>query len=162
MSARIPKDVTLSLPPCVLNRTSFFYNGTCIKEIEQLFQSFSSTLVLVILVTVIFCLIVLSLTTFHFHKNKMRKRKMEKAQEEYERDHSNPKEASPISNERETVVARFTNEDTGLVTSLGSHQNAQTDRITNSRNNSCTTGSHTNVSGLDETNDDFFQRVVVS
>ncbi|KAJ7320156.1 hypothetical protein JRQ81_019667 [Phrynocephalus forsythii] len=89
MSAKISKEWRLSLPPCLLNRTSGFSNasGTCITQMGQLFQSFSSTFVLIVLVTLIFCLILLSLITFHIHKRKMKKRKMQKAQEEYERDH---------------------------------------------------------------------------
>ncbi|KAG8519011.1 putative protein C11orf87 [Galemys pyrenaicus] len=105
MSARAPKELRLALPPCFLNRTFASPNasgggnasargasagsgGTCITQVgQQLFQSFSSTLVLIVLVTVIFCLIVLSLSTFHMHKRRMKKRKMQRAQEEYERDH---------------------------------------------------------------------------
>lgn len=89
MSAKLSKELRLSLPPCLLNRTSATSNAssTCITQVGQLFQSFSSTLVLIVLVTLIFCLILLSLTTFHIHKRKMKKRKMQKAQEEYERDH---------------------------------------------------------------------------
>lgn len=89
MSAKLSKELRLSLPPCLLNRTSATLNtsSTCITQVGQLFQSFSSTLVLIVLVTLIFCLILLSLTTFHIHKRKMKKRKMQKAQEEYERDH---------------------------------------------------------------------------
>ncbi|XP_056348529.1 uncharacterized protein C11orf87 homolog [Oenanthe melanoleuca] len=89
MSAKLSKELRLSLPPCLLNRTSATLNtsSTCITQVGQLFQSFSSTLVLIVLVTLIFCLILLSLTTFHIHKRKMKKRKMQRAQEEYERDH---------------------------------------------------------------------------
>ncbi|OBS82194.1 hypothetical protein A6R68_23816 [Neotoma lepida] len=104
MSARAPKELRLALPPCLLNRTFASHNasggnnagvrnsgaggGTCITQVgQQLFQSFSSTLVLIVLVTLIFCLIVLSLSTFHIHKRRMKKRKMQRAQEEYERDH---------------------------------------------------------------------------
>nr|XP_020658790.1 uncharacterized protein C11orf87 homolog [Pogona vitticeps]XP_020658791.1 uncharacterized protein C11orf87 homolog [Pogona vitticeps] len=89
MSAKLSKELRLSLPPCLLNRTSGSSNasGTCITQMGQLFQSFSSTFVLIVLVTLIFCLILLSLITFHIHKRKMKKRKMQKAQEEYERDH---------------------------------------------------------------------------
>ncbi|CAM4358021.1 unnamed protein product [Lepidochelys olivacea] len=89
MSAKLSKELRLSLPPCLLNRTSASSNAssTCIAQVGQLFQSFSSTLVLIVLVTLIFCLILLSLTTFHVHKRKMKKRKMQRAQEEYERDH---------------------------------------------------------------------------
>ncbi|KFR13888.1 Uncharacterized protein C11orf87 [Opisthocomus hoazin] len=89
MSAKLSKELRLSVPPCLLNRTSATLNtsSTCITQVGQLFQSFSSTLVLIVLVTLIFCLILLSLTTFHIHKRKMKKRKMQRAQEEYERDH---------------------------------------------------------------------------
>ncbi|EHB08061.1 hypothetical protein GW7_04037 [Heterocephalus glaber] len=107
MSARAPKELMLALPPCLLNRTFASPNdsgsgnpgarspgagggggSTCITQVgQQLFQSFSSTLVLIVLVTLIFCLIVLSLSTFHIHKRRMKKRKMQRAQEEYERDH---------------------------------------------------------------------------
>lgn len=102
MSARAPKELRLALPPCLLNRTFAPPNasgsasaqgpgaggGTCITQVgQQIFQSFSSTLVLIVLVTLIFCLIVLSLSTFHIHKRRMKKRKMQRAQEEYERDH---------------------------------------------------------------------------
>ncbi|XP_018411748.1 PREDICTED: uncharacterized protein C11orf87 homolog [Nanorana parkeri] len=92
MSARISKQLTLSMPPCLMNRTSATNATSCVTEVEPLFQSFSSTLVLIALTTVIFCLVVLSLSTFHLHKSKMKKRKIEKAQEEYERDHCSPKE----------------------------------------------------------------------
>nr|DBA32686.1 TPA: hypothetical protein GDO54_000459 [Pyxicephalus adspersus] len=91
MSARIPKQLRLSMSPCLLNRTSSSNTTSCVTEVEPLFQSFSSTLVLIVLATVIFCLVVLSLSTFHLHKSKMKKRKIEKAQEEYERDHCSPK-----------------------------------------------------------------------
>ncbi|KAM4045205.1 uncharacterized protein C11orf87 homolog [Anomaloglossus baeobatrachus] len=91
MSASIPKQLRLSVPPCVLNRTSAPNATICTTEVEPLFQTFSSTLVLIVLATVIFCLVVLSLSTFHLHKSKMKKRKFEKAQEEYERDHCSPK-----------------------------------------------------------------------
>nr|XP_056714621.1 uncharacterized protein C11orf87 homolog [Euleptes europaea] len=89
MSAKLSKELRLSLPPCLLNRTSGSSNAssTCITQVGQLFQSLSSTLVLIVLVVLIFCLILLSLITFHVHKRKMKKRKMQKAQEEYERDH---------------------------------------------------------------------------
>ncbi|XP_053241763.1 LOW QUALITY PROTEIN: uncharacterized protein C11orf87 homolog [Podarcis raffonei] len=89
MSAKLSKELRLSLPPCLLNRTSGSSNAstTCIVQMGQLFQSFSSTFVLIVLIALIFCLILLSLITFHVHKRKMKKRKMQKAQEEYERDH---------------------------------------------------------------------------
>ncbi|KAM8975234.1 uncharacterized protein C11orf87 homolog [Pelodytes ibericus] len=91
MSARVSKQLRLSMPPCLLNRTSPSNGTSCLTEVEPLFQSFSSTLVLIVLATVIFCLVVLSLSTFHMHKSKMKKRKIKKAQEEYERDHCSPK-----------------------------------------------------------------------
>ncbi|XP_063300978.1 uncharacterized protein C11orf87 homolog [Pelobates fuscus] len=92
MSPRFSKQLRLSMSPCLLNRTSPSNSTTnCVTEVEPLFQSFSSTLVLIVLATVIFCLVVLSLSTFHMHKSKMKKRKIEKAQEEYERDHCSPK-----------------------------------------------------------------------
>ncbi|XP_044297382.1 uncharacterized protein C11orf87 homolog [Varanus komodoensis] len=89
MSAKLSKELRLSLPTCLFNRTSGSSNtsSACITQMGQLFQSFSSTFVLIVLVTLIFCLILLSLITFHIHKRKMKKRKMQKAQEEYERDH---------------------------------------------------------------------------
>ncbi|XP_029143022.1 uncharacterized protein C11orf87 homolog [Protobothrops mucrosquamatus] len=89
MSAELSKGSSLSLPPCLLNRTSGTSNAssTCITQMGQFFQSFSSTFVLIVLVALICCLILLSLITFHIHKRKMKKRKMQKAQEEYERDH---------------------------------------------------------------------------
>ncbi|KAB0389021.1 hypothetical protein E2I00_007886 [Balaenoptera physalus] len=90
MSAREPKELRLALPPCLLNRTFASPNasgtgnasargpgaggggGTCITQVgQQLFHSFSSTLVLIVLVTLIFCLIVLSLSTFHIHKRSL-------------------------------------------------------------------------------------------
>ncbi|OCT96149.1 uncharacterized protein C11orf87 homolog [Xenopus laevis] len=91
MSGRISKQLRLSVPPCLINRTTVSNTSSCPTEVEPLFQSFSSTLVLIVLATVIFCLVVLSLSTFHMHKSKMKKRKIEKAQEEYERDHCSPK-----------------------------------------------------------------------
>ncbi|OCT93229.1 uncharacterized protein C11orf87 homolog [Xenopus laevis] len=91
MSARISKQLRLSVPPCLINRTTVSNTSSCTTQVEPLFQSFSSTLVLIVLATVIFCLVVLSLSTFHMHKSKMKKRKIEKAQEEYERDNCSPK-----------------------------------------------------------------------
>ncbi|XP_053561033.1 uncharacterized protein C11orf87 homolog [Bombina bombina] len=91
MSTEISKHLRLLLPPCILNRTSTSNSTSCFTEVEPLFQSFSSTMVLIVLATVIFCLVVLSLSTFHMHKSKMKKRKIEKAQEEYEKDHCSPK-----------------------------------------------------------------------
>ncbi|XP_042312296.1 uncharacterized protein C11orf87 homolog [Sceloporus undulatus] len=100
MSAKLSKELRLSLPPCLLNRTSGSSNAsstTCITQMGQLFQSFSSTFVLIVLVALIFCLILLSLITFHVHKRKMKKRKMQKAQEEYERDHCSTSTTSTTS-----------------------------------------------------------------
>lgn len=75
MSARAPKELRLALP-CLLNRTFASLTpaaattrpprsgdggsgSTCITQVgQQLFQSFSSTLVLIVLVTLIFCLII--------------------------------------------------------------------------------------------------------
>lgn len=91
MSASLSKQLRLSMPPCLLNRTSAPNASSCTTEVEPLFPTFSSTLVLIVLATVIFCLVVLSLSTFHMHKSKMKKRKIEKAQAEYERDHCSPK-----------------------------------------------------------------------
>ncbi|XP_069615178.1 uncharacterized protein C11orf87 homolog [Ranitomeya imitator] len=91
MSSSTSKQLRLSMPPCLLNRTSAPNATSCTTQVEPLFQTFSSTLVLIVLATVIFCLVVLSLSTFHLHKSKMKKRKIEKAQEEYERDHCSPK-----------------------------------------------------------------------
>ncbi|XP_040278555.1 uncharacterized protein C11orf87 homolog [Bufo bufo] len=91
MSSSLSKQLRLSMSPCLLNRTSASNATSCTTEVEPLFQTFSSTLVLIVLATVIFCLVVLSLSTFHMHKIKMKKRKIEKAQEEYERDHCSPK-----------------------------------------------------------------------
>ncbi|XP_077197726.1 uncharacterized protein C11orf87 homolog [Paroedura picta] len=97
MSAKLSKELRLSLPPCLLNRTSGPSNAssTCITQVGQLFQAFSSTVVLIVLVTLIFCLILLSLITFHVHKRKMKKRKMQRAQEEYERDHCSTASKEP-------------------------------------------------------------------
>ncbi|XP_061484625.1 uncharacterized protein C11orf87 homolog [Rhineura floridana] len=96
MNAKLSKELRLSLPPCLLNRTSGSSNASaaCITQMGQLFQSFSSTLVLIVLVALIFCLILLSLITFHIHKRKMKKRKMQKAEEEYERDHCSSSSSS--------------------------------------------------------------------
>ncbi|KAM9321380.1 uncharacterized protein C11orf87 homolog [Gastrophryne carolinensis] len=112
MSARISKQLRLSMSPCLVNRTSAPNNTTsCVTEVEPLFQSFSSTMVLIVLATVIFCLVVLSLSTFHLHKSKMKKRKIEKAQEEYERDHCSPKAQRGHIYERSN--RQPSNEDTG-------------------------------------------------
>ncbi|XP_051882558.1 uncharacterized protein C11orf87 homolog [Pristis pectinata] len=90
MSARIHKDLPLSLSSCTGNRNFSQSNGTCVTEVGKLIHSFSATVVLIVLVTLIFGVIAVSLFTFHFHKSKMKKRKMQRAQEEYERDHCSP------------------------------------------------------------------------
>ncbi|XP_062983894.1 uncharacterized protein C11orf87 homolog [Elgaria multicarinata webbii] len=104
MSAKLSKELRLSLPTCLFNRTSGSSNAssTCITQMGQLFQSFSSTFVLIVLVALIFCLILLSLITFHIHKRKMKKRKMEKAQEEYERDHCSSTSSTKAGDTYET------------------------------------------------------------
>ncbi|XP_072120418.1 uncharacterized protein C11orf87 homolog [Mobula birostris] len=90
MSARIHKDLSLSLSSCTGNRNFSPSNGTCVTEVGKLIHSFSATVVLIVLVMLIFGVIAVSLFTFHFHKSKMKKRKMQRAQEEYERDHCSP------------------------------------------------------------------------
>ncbi|XP_059502635.1 uncharacterized protein C11orf87 homolog [Stegostoma tigrinum] len=90
MSARIHKDLSLSLSSCSGNRNFSQSNGTCVTEVGKLMYSFSATVVLIVLVTLIVGVIAVSLITFHFHKSKMKKRKMQRAQEEYERDHCSP------------------------------------------------------------------------
>ncbi|XP_054829192.1 uncharacterized protein C11orf87 homolog [Eublepharis macularius] len=121
MSAKLSKELGLSLPPCLLNRTSGSSNASsaCITQVGQLFQSFSSTFVLIVLVTLIFCLILLSLITFHIHKRKMKKRKMQKAQEEYERDHcsgtsSESGDPSEIPQGRESSSQGGTEQDSNI------------------------------------------------
>ncbi|XP_060682681.1 uncharacterized protein C11orf87 homolog [Hemiscyllium ocellatum] len=90
MSARIHKELPLSLSSCSGNRNFSHANGTCVTEVGKLMYSFSATVVLIVLVTLIVGVIAVSLITFHFHKSKMKKRKMQRAQEEYERDHCSP------------------------------------------------------------------------
>lgn len=90
MSARIHKDLPLSLSSCTGNRNFSQSNDTCVAEVRKLMHSFSATVVLIVLVTLIFGVIAVSLFTFHFHKSKMKKRKMQRAQDEYERDHCSP------------------------------------------------------------------------
>ncbi|XP_067841519.1 uncharacterized protein C11orf87 homolog [Heptranchias perlo] len=104
MSARIHKDLPLSLSSCTGNRNFSQSNGTCVTEVEKLIHSFSATVVLIVLVTLIFGVIAVSLTTFHFHKSKMKKRKMQRAQEEYERDHCSPKAVKGPSPEKGSVM----------------------------------------------------------
>ncbi|KAK6486031.1 hypothetical protein HHUSO_G10052 [Huso huso] len=106
MSARTPKDVTLSIPSCVLYRTANQSNGTCVTEVDHLFQTFSSTIVLIVLVAVIIGVIFVSLTTFHFHKRKMKKRKIQRAQEEYERDNCSPKPTKGNSTDKPVMMVR--------------------------------------------------------
>lgn len=105
MSTRIPEDVALSIPHCTFNGTSQT-NGTCIDHVDQLFQAFSSTVVLIVLVAVIIGIIIISLMTFHFHKRKMKKRKIKKAQEEYERDNCCPKAVKGKPAVRQTIMVR--------------------------------------------------------
>ncbi|XP_063060532.1 uncharacterized protein C11orf87 homolog [Engraulis encrasicolus] len=91
MSARTSENLALSsIPHCTFNGTART-NGTCIEQMDQLFQSFSSTAVLFVLIALIIGIMFLSLVTFHFHKCKMKKRKIQRAQEEYERDNCSPK-----------------------------------------------------------------------
>uniref|UniRef100_UPI00398E80ED uncharacterized protein C11orf87 homolog n=1 Tax=Pristiophorus japonicus TaxID=55135 RepID=UPI00398E80ED len=104
MSARIHKDLALSLSSCTGNRNFSQSNGTCVTEVGKLIHSFSATVVLIVLVTLIFGVIAVSLVTFHFHKSKMKKRKMQRAQEEYERDHCSPEAAKSSPLEKESVM----------------------------------------------------------
>ncbi|XP_063060674.1 uncharacterized protein C11orf87 homolog [Engraulis encrasicolus] len=88
MSARTAENLALaSIPHCTFNGT-VRTNGTCIEQMDQLFQSFSSTAVLFVVIALIIGIIFLSMVTFHFHKCKMKRRKIQRAQEEYERDNS--------------------------------------------------------------------------
>ncbi|XP_041055943.1 uncharacterized protein C11orf87 homolog [Carcharodon carcharias] len=100
MSARIHKDLPLSLSSCTGNRNFSQSNGTCVTEVGKLIYSFSATVVLIVLVTLIFGVIAVSLLTFHFHKSKMKKRKMQRAQQEYERDHCSPEAVKGSSPEK--------------------------------------------------------------
>ncbi|KAK1785803.1 hypothetical protein P4O66_003180 [Electrophorus voltai] len=97
MSSRTSERLAPSIPHCTSNGTAQT-NGTCIDQVDQLFQTFSSTVVLFVLIAMITGIIFVSLTTFHFHKRKMKKRKIQKAQEEYERDNCSPKtgKAKPV------------------------------------------------------------------
>uniref|UniRef100_A0A3B3T4I3 Chromosome 11 open reading frame 87 n=1 Tax=Paramormyrops kingsleyae TaxID=1676925 RepID=A0A3B3T4I3_9TELE len=112
MSARTSEKLMLSMPHCIFNGTNH-NNGTCIAQVDRIFQAFSSTLALIVLVAVIIGIIFVSLTTFHFHKSKMKKRKIQKAQEEYERDNCSPKTIKGKPAIRQCIVVRSTHRDTG-------------------------------------------------
>ncbi|KAM4795510.1 uncharacterized protein C11orf87 homolog [Rhinophrynus dorsalis] len=158
MSARISTQLRLSVPPCLLNRTSGSNSTSCVTEVEPLFQSFSSTLVLIVLATVIFCLVVLSLSTFHMHKSKMKKRKIEKAQEEYERDHCSPK------SERGRFYSRDTGEAMGVPNSgcCTSPTIQRKEHITLDLDPGITEGSQPDASVLDKATGDLLHSVVLS
>nr|XP_055051640.1 uncharacterized protein C11orf87 homolog [Misgurnus anguillicaudatus]XP_055051641.1 uncharacterized protein C11orf87 homolog [Misgurnus anguillicaudatus] len=106
MSARTLERPALSIPNCALNGTARTNNGTCFERVDQLFQAFSSTVVLFVLIALIIGIIVVSVTTFYFHKSKMKKRKIQKAQEEYERDSCSPKAAKGKPVVRQCVMVR--------------------------------------------------------
>lgn len=106
MSARTSERLALSIPHCALNGTARTSNGTCFDRVDQLFQAFSSTVVLFVLIAMIIGIIFVSVTTFHFHKSKMKKRKIQKAQEEYERDNCSPKTAKGKPVVRQCVMVR--------------------------------------------------------
>ncbi|XP_061106336.1 uncharacterized protein C11orf87 homolog [Conger conger] len=112
MSARTTEGLALSIPLCTFNGTTQT-NGTCIDQVEHLFQVFSSTLVLIALVAVIIGIILVSLTTFHFHKSKMKKRKIQRAQEEYERDNCSPKTEKGKAAVRQCIMVRPAHRDSG-------------------------------------------------
>uniref|UniRef100_A0A8C4RXG8 Si:dkey-35i13.1 n=1 Tax=Erpetoichthys calabaricus TaxID=27687 RepID=A0A8C4RXG8_ERPCA len=118
MSARTSSAVALSLSPCSLNRNVSQSNGTCITEVDRLFQTFSSTIVLIVLIAVICGLIFLSLVTFHFHKSKMKKRKIERAQEEYERDNCTINSMKGSPKDKEGVMVRPGRNDRGRYQSV--------------------------------------------
>nr|XP_006002698.1 PREDICTED: uncharacterized protein C11orf87 homolog [Latimeria chalumnae] len=162
MSARIPKDLELSLPPCILNRTSFRSNGTCITEMEQLFQSFSSTLVLIVLVALIVCLLALSLATFHFHKHKMKKRKMQRAQEEYDRDHCKNKPATDSPTVGNRIVVGTEPKDKGVCTCPQKQHNRHINPPNNAKTSPSTDGPQVDISCSGKTRDQIFQTVVLS
>ncbi|XP_030634660.1 uncharacterized protein C11orf87 homolog [Chanos chanos] len=105
MSARTSEYVALSIPHCTFNGTTRT-NGTCIDQVDQLFQAFSSTVVLFVLIAMIIGIIFISLSTFHFHKSKMKKRKIQKAQEEYERDNCSPKTTKGKPVVRQCIMVR--------------------------------------------------------
>nr|XP_015196711.1 PREDICTED: uncharacterized protein C11orf87 homolog [Lepisosteus oculatus] len=106
MSARISPELALPIPPCSVNGTLNQNNDTCIVQVGRLFQTFSSTAVLVVLVAVIVGIIFVSLATSHVHKSKMKKRKIQKAQEEYERDNCSPHTAKGGQTDRQCVMVR--------------------------------------------------------
>ncbi|XP_036381425.1 uncharacterized protein C11orf87 homolog [Megalops cyprinoides] len=112
MSAKTSERLAPSVPLCTFNGTTQT-NGTCIDQVEHLFQFFSSTLVLIVLVAVIVGIIFVSLTTFHFHKSKMKKRKIQRAQEEYERDNCSPKTAKGKPAVRQCIMVRPAHRDSG-------------------------------------------------
>lgn len=112
MSAGTSENLVLSIPACTSNGTAQT-NGTCIDQVHQLFQAFSSTAVLVVLIAVIIGIVFVSLTTFHFHKRKMKKRKIQKAQEEYERDNCSPKAAKGKPLVRQCIMVRPLRRDSG-------------------------------------------------
>ncbi|KAM4701579.1 uncharacterized protein C11orf87 homolog [Discoglossus pictus] len=159
MSSEISKHLRLSLPPCLLNRTSPSNTTSCITEVEPLFQSFSSTMVLIVLATVIFCLVVLSLSTFHMHKSKMKKRKIEKAQEEYERDHCSPKAERGSFYVKAKSQASGAEEDSGCCTSPAIQRKEQ---ITLNLDTRITDESPLEASVLDRATGDLVQSVVLS
>ncbi|XP_056417644.1 uncharacterized protein C11orf87 homolog [Hyla sarda] len=155
MSASISKQLRLSMPPCLLNGTSASNATSCTTQVEPLFQSFSSTLVLIVLATVIFCLVVLSLSTFHMHKSKMKKRKIEKAQEEYERDHCSPK--AERGNVHDRVNRHHAQEEIGITNSPNIQRKEQSPPCQEPR---ITEQSHQEASALDT--EDLLQAVVLS
>ncbi|XP_016413010.1 uncharacterized protein C11orf87 homolog [Sinocyclocheilus rhinocerous] len=105
MSARTLERL-VSIPHCALNGTARTSNGTCFERVDQLFQAFSSTVVLFVLIAMIIGIIFVSVTTFHFHKSKMKKRKIQKAQEEYERDNCSPKAVKGKPVVRQCIMVR--------------------------------------------------------
>ncbi|XP_030055240.1 uncharacterized protein C11orf87 homolog [Microcaecilia unicolor] len=159
MSARISQNLRLSLPQCLINETSASNTTACVTEVAPLFQSFSSTLVLIVLVTVIFCLIALSLSTFHVHKNKMKKRKMQKAQEEYERDHRSSKARADRLQGKENLVLDRPAQDSAHCASLGIGRAGERVPDLDSRNAQCF---QKGTSTLNKTSDDLLQSVVLS
>ncbi|MEE6472793.1 hypothetical protein FKM82_009726 [Ascaphus truei] len=160
MSAKISKHLGLSVPPCLLNRTSASNTTSCVTEVEPLYQTFSSTLVLIVLATVIFCLVVLSLSTFHMHKSKMKKRKIEKAQEEYERDNRSPEAERGRFYERGNRQASGAHaQDSGCCASPIIQRKEQ---ITLDQDSSVTGASQPEASVLDRASGNLLQTVVLS
>uniref|UniRef100_A0A673NBE3 Si:dkey-35i13.1 n=1 Tax=Sinocyclocheilus rhinocerous TaxID=307959 RepID=A0A673NBE3_9TELE len=100
------QNILVSIPHCALNGTARTSNGTCFERVDQLFQAFSSTVVLFVLIAMIIGIIFVSVTTFHFHKSKMKKRKIQKAQEEYERDNCSPKAVKGKPVVRQCIMVR--------------------------------------------------------